>query len=80
MGFPRQEYWSGLPFPTREDLLDPGIEPRSPAWQTDALPSEPRGKTFGETGKKWGRWAKNCGTPCSKLYNNMESGEGFHNS
>ena len=31
MGFSRQEYWSGLPFPSPGDLLDPGIEPRSPA-------------------------------------------------
>ena len=31
MGFPRQEYWSGLPFPSPEDLLDPGIELMSPA-------------------------------------------------
>ena len=30
MGFSRQEYWSGLPFPSPGDLLDPGIEPRSP--------------------------------------------------
>ena len=30
MGFPRQEYWSGLPFPSPGDLLDPGIEPASP--------------------------------------------------
>ena len=41
MGFSRQEYWSGLPFPSPEDLPDPGIEPRSPALQTDALTSEP---------------------------------------
>ena len=34
-GFSRQEYWSGLPFPFPGDLLDPGIEPRSPAWQAD---------------------------------------------
>ena len=40
-GFSRQEYWSGLPFPSPEDLPDPGIEPRSPALQADALPSEP---------------------------------------
>ena len=33
MGFPRQEYWSGLPFPTPGDLPDPGIEPMSLAWQ-----------------------------------------------
>ena len=31
MGFPRQEYWSGLPFPSPGDLPDPGIEPMSPA-------------------------------------------------
>ena len=41
MGFSRQEYWSGLPFPSPGDLPKPGIKPRSPALQTDALPSEP---------------------------------------
>ena len=44
MGFSRQEYWSGLPFPSPGDLPDPGIKPWSPALQTDALPSEPPGK------------------------------------
>ena len=44
MGFSRQEYWSGLPFPSPGDLPDPGIEPGSPAFQADALPSEPPGK------------------------------------
>ena len=44
MGFSRQEYWSGLPFPSPGDLPDPGIEPRSPALETDALTSEPPGK------------------------------------
>ena len=44
MGFSRQEYWSGLPFPSPGDLPDPGIEPRSPALQADALPSELPGK------------------------------------
>ena len=44
MGFSRQEYWSGLPFPSPGDLPDPGIEPRSPALQADALTSEPPGK------------------------------------
>ena len=44
MGFSRQEYWSGVPFPSPGDLLDPGIEPRSPALQADSLPSEPPGK------------------------------------
>ena len=41
MGFSRQEYWSGWPFPSPGDLPDPGIEPRSPALQADALTSEP---------------------------------------
>ena len=45
MGFPRQEYWSGLPFPfPGGGLPDPRIEPRSPALQEDSLPSEPPGK------------------------------------
>ena len=43
MGFSRQEYWSGLPFPSPGDLPDPGIEPRFPALQADALPSELKG-------------------------------------
>ena len=37
MGFTKQEYWSGLPFPFPWDLPDPGIKPRPPAWQVDCL-------------------------------------------
>ena len=44
MGFSRQEYWSGLPFPSPGDLPDPGTEPVSPALQADALLFEPPGK------------------------------------
>ena len=44
MGFSRQEYWSGLPFPSPGDLPNPGIELWSPALQADALPPEPPGK------------------------------------
>ena len=44
MGFSRQEYWSGLPFPSPGDLPNPRIEPRSLALQADALTSEPSGK------------------------------------
>ena len=40
MGFSRQEYWSELPFPSPEDLIDPGIEPGSPTLQADSLLSE----------------------------------------
>ena len=43
MGFSRQEYWSGLPFPSPGDLPDPGIESGSPSLQADALTSEPPG-------------------------------------
>ena len=47
MGFSRQEYWSGLPFPSPGDLPDPGIEPMSPAspaLQVDSLLTEPYAK------------------------------------
>ena len=41
MEFSRQEYWTGLPFPSPGDLPDPGIKPRCPAFQADPSPSEP---------------------------------------
>ena len=44
MGFSRQEYWSWLPYPPPGDLPDPRIEPGSPAFQADSLPTELRGK------------------------------------
>ena len=44
MGFSRQEYWSGLPFPSPGDLPDPGIEPGFPTLEADTLISEPPGK------------------------------------
>ena len=51
MGFSRQEYWSGLPFPSPGDLPDPGIKPRSPALEADSLPCERPGKpVFKNTG------------------------------
>ena len=40
MGFPKQEYWSRLSFPTPGDLPGPGIEPASPAWKVDSLPQD----------------------------------------
>ena len=46
MGFSRQEYWSGLPFPFPGDLPNPEIEPGSPALQTDPLPSKPLGNPY----------------------------------
>jgi len=46
MGFSRQQDWSGLPCPPPGDLLNPGIEPRSPTLQADSLPDEPPGKPW----------------------------------
>ena len=43
MGLSKQEYWSGLPFPSPEDLPNPGIEPGAPSFQADSLPFEPQG-------------------------------------
>ena len=56
MVFLRQEYWSGLPFPSPEDLPDPGIEPASPASQVDSFTTETPGKPFEvrlSTDQKW---------------------------
>ena len=46
MGFPRQEYWSGLPFPSPGDLPDPGTIPASPALAGGFFTAEPPGKPF----------------------------------
>ena len=50
VGFPRQEYWNGLPFPPPEDLSNPGIETMSTAWQVDSLPLSHQGspRLFGK--------------------------------
>ena len=58
MGFSRQGYLSGFPFPSPGELPNPGIEPRSPALQADALTSEPPGKPmictwYHSNGRKW---------------------------
>ena len=45
MGFSRQDYWSRLPFPSPEDLPNPGMEPGSPVLQEDSLPTKPSGKS-----------------------------------
>ena len=47
MGFSRQEYWGGLPFPSPGDLPNPGTESRSPTLQADSLTAEPQGKPHG---------------------------------
>jgi len=53
MGFSRQEYWSGLPFPSPRDLSDPRIELQSPALQANSLLSEPPGKLWQLKEKKY---------------------------
>ena len=66
MGFPRQGYWSGLPFPSPRDLPKPGVKPRFPALLADALPTEPPGnlqyplyrKRIGR-GQKWQSQSQN---------------------
>ena len=60
MRFPRQEYWSGLPFPSPGDLPNPRIKPRSPALQADSLPSEPPGKPCSQRYLRFG--------PCPKTH------------
>ena len=67
MEFSRQEYWSGLPFPSPGDLPDPGIEPKSPTLQADTLPSLPvlrqqMSKSFCLDGKsQWRKRNSNVG-------------------
>ena len=57
MGFSRQEYWSGLPFPPPGDPPDPGLEPRSPALPANSLPNELRRKPKGKMRRdKLGAW------------------------
>ena len=59
-GISRQDYWSGLPFPILGNLPNPGIEPRSPALQTDSLPAEPQRKPTGSVVRLMGPrpWAQ----------------------
>ena len=61
MGFSRQEYWSGLPFPSPGDLPKPGIKPGSPTLQADSLPAEPPGKPKNDKlFPKWILQTKSC--------------------
>ena len=67
MGFPRQEHWSGLPFPSPGDLPNPGIKLESPALQVDSLPSEPPGKPWGGGGGFAKRCSRSFGKTCPRV-------------
>ena len=65
MEFSRQAYWSGLPFPSPENLPYPGIKPGSPALQANSLPTEPQGKP------RCFRLVPNCFLVLKKLFKSM---------
>ena len=71
MGFSRQEYWSGLPFPSPGDLPDPGIEPGSPALEADALTSEPPGKQIRRVNLGVGSQCVCLSSTLSFIYNSL---------
>ena len=90
MGFSRQEYWSGLPFPSPGDLPNPGIEPRPPALQADSLRTELPGKPIcvcayiyacmGFPGSSAGKESPcNAGDPSSIPGPGRSAGEGLGN-
>ena len=68
MGFSRQEYWSGLPFPSPGDLPDPRIEPGFPTLQIDTLLSEPPGKP-----ELRGKSTRNVGSIWDQIYEDQQS-------
>ena len=65
-GFSRQKYWSGLPFPSPEDLPDSGTEPGFPALQADSPPSEPPGKSPRMSTNKNNPQDNECWLGCGK--------------
>ena len=79
MGFSRQEYWSGLPFPSPGYCPNPGIKPGSPALQTDALPYEPLGKPAPPIHKAWGavkdKWhqERSSGRVCQNKFQTQQT-------
>ena len=92
MGFPRQDYWSGLPFPSPGDLPNPGIEPRLLCllrWQRGSLPLAPPGRRFAiftsvppQCGEREGRspqtWRRDCSQHAGQPRNTKYSLKGLH--
>ena len=80
MGFSRQEYWSGLPFPPPGDLTDPGVKPRSPVLQEDSLLSEPPEKPISFTFTNFiskenvcAQWLQLCPTLCDPIHGILQA-------
>ena len=64
----KKEHWSELPFPSSEDLPDPGIKPRPPALQVESLPSEPPGKLLDKPLHPWWNFLAKEPSEVSGLY------------
>ena len=62
-GFPRQEYWSGLPFPSPEGVPEPGTEPVPPALQVNSSPLTNQGRPFSLDGFAFSAWLLSLRTP-----------------
>ena len=78
--FSRQEYWSGLPFPSLRDLLDPGIKRKSPTCpelQVDSSPAEPSGKpnfsSFELLSYVWFCGHMHCSTPGFSVHHQLRN-------
>ena len=69
MGFPRQEYWSGLPFPSPRDLPDSGIKPTSPALADGFFTPEPPGKSSTVVHIQWKETHQCSSNPCCSKVN-----------
>ena len=67
MGFSRQEYWSGLSFPSPGDLPGPGVEPMSPALQVDSLPLSHHGICLTYSSIQFSSVAQSCLTLCDPM-------------
>ena len=67
VGFPRQEYWSGLPSPSPRHLPDPGIEPTSPAFAGRFFTTEPPGEPQNVTAAATAKLCQSCPTLCNSI-------------
>ena len=73
MVFPRQEYWSGLPFPSPADLPSPGTEPKSPAWQVESLSLSHLGRPLWSISSLFCVWYEIKGFSPSWIFNWLQT-------